>query len=276
MAGIIAVQAITTAEAAEQTKKQAELMNKSLIEMKKERMNIEYMKNEVIGYIKKLEDMLNDALHNEVPIYYELPQYSNLTPETPETPGWAKSYQERGLEERLKRKIKRLLKEYDINLEKYNSLVTDTNRLRREVIDALKGEFKLVESLQRISQEEAERFYIKEAHIIKADTLLEELVTLSNTETRESNQLSAPPYGRLGLNTEQKRLYGLEVWNKAKKVFYEFLLEKKPEIYNKLVEREKKLKELKTLTRELLEKIKRIEDELFQDEEKLEKKLLEL
>lgn len=83
MAGIIAVQAITTAEAAEQTKKQAELMNKSLIEMKKERMNIEYMKNEVIGYIKKLEDMLNDALHNEVPIYYELPQYSNLTPETP-------------------------------------------------------------------------------------------------------------------------------------------------------------------------------------------------
>lgn len=113
-------------------------------------------------------------------------------------------------------------------MEKYNSLVTDTNRLRREVIDALKGEFKLVESLQRISQEEAERFYIKEAHIIKADTLLEELVTLSNTETRESNQLSAPPYGRLGLNTEQKRLYGLEVWNKAKKVFYEFLLEKKP------------------------------------------------
>lgn len=46
-------------------------MNKSLIEMKKECMNIEYMKNEVIGYIKKFEDMFNDVLYNEVFIYYE-------------------------------------------------------------------------------------------------------------------------------------------------------------------------------------------------------------
>lgn len=53
------------------------------------------------------------------------------------------------------------------------------------------------------------------------------------------------------------------MWNKVKKVFYEFFFEKKLEIYNKFVEREKKLKELKILIRELLEKIKRIEDEFF-------------
>ncbi|MDI3475367.1 MAG: hypothetical protein PWQ79_1915 [Thermococcaceae archaeon] len=204
MAGVVALQAITTAEAAKQAKKQAELMNESLIEMKKERMNIEYIKNEVVGYIetfkRTLQSNLSNANHTQV--WSEVPAYSpsiSISGTTYDT-----FYQKIGFEKRISRKIDRLLSEYEIELEDYNSLVEEANRLRREIVDNLKGKSKLVKSLQEISNEEAGKYKVKEDHIIKATTLIEELVTRFNPEERY--QLSAPNYGMLGLNPEQEHL----------------------------------------------------------------------
>lgn len=268
MAGVVAIQALATAESAEQVKRQAELMNKSLLEMKKDRMNMEYIKNEVVGYITALENMLSGFLREARPAYLELPIYSALDFDTSD---W-KGYQKRGLEERVKRKIQKLLEEYGINLEEYNSLAKEVNHLRREAIDALENEPELMESLQRISQEGAKKLTIKQGHIVKPDVLLEALVTLFSTK-RDSG-LSAPPYGILGLDPKTESLYGLEVWNKAKKELYKFLGER-PEVYNTLVKREESLRGLKELTKKFLNRIHKIE-ELSQDEDKFEEKLMEL
>jgi len=54
MVSIIALQAIATAEAVEQAKKQAELMNQSLLEMKKQRLNIEEFKNSLMPYLRSV------------------------------------------------------------------------------------------------------------------------------------------------------------------------------------------------------------------------------
>ena len=58
MAGVVALQAIATAESAEQVKRQAELMNESLLEMKKQRMNIEEFKNSLITYLRYVNGIL--------------------------------------------------------------------------------------------------------------------------------------------------------------------------------------------------------------------------
>jgi len=58
MALFIAIQAMLTASAVEETKKQAELMNESLIEMRKQRLNIEEFKNSLIPYLRMVIRML--------------------------------------------------------------------------------------------------------------------------------------------------------------------------------------------------------------------------
>ena len=49
MAIVIALQAMLTAIGVEETRKQAELMNESLVEMRKQRLNIEEFKNSRIS-----------------------------------------------------------------------------------------------------------------------------------------------------------------------------------------------------------------------------------
>ena len=266
MAEKTSVQVQLTSDMVKQMMQETTIMNETLLEMRKERMNIEYLKNEVIGYIKTIESKL---LQEDNQSYVTLPSYP--VKDAPKR----ENYQKKGLKERFKRKIQKLLEEYNINIEKYNSLVRTVNHLRGEVIEALKNEHELMESLQRISQDEAKKFKVKEKHIIPANSLLEELVTLSTTGS-DSKPFN-PPYGKLGLHPESEieKAYGREVWKKARQEFYKFL-EEKPEIYevyNKLTERET---ELKKLTNELLEKIHKMEKELFQSEDELERKLIEL
>ncbi|MBC7108988.1 MAG: hypothetical protein H5T41_09455 [Methanomassiliicoccales archaeon] len=54
MAGVVAIQALATAESTEQVKRQAELMNESLLEMKKQRLNLEEFKNGLLAYLQDL------------------------------------------------------------------------------------------------------------------------------------------------------------------------------------------------------------------------------
>ncbi len=267
-------QAQLTQQSLEKMGVQVAIMGETLVEMKKERMNIEYIKNEAVGYIKTIENILSNSLSEAWPAYSKLPSYSNSALDSSFGALGLGRYQKQGMKERLKRKIQKLMEEYNINIEEYNSLVETANNLRQEAIDALKKEPEIINSLQRISYDEARKFHVIDTHIIKPNTLLEELVLLFNIE--DDCGLSAPPYGRLGLNSETERLYGLGVWNKAREEFYEFL-KRRPKIYNTLAARGKSLKELKELTKELLERIHKIEEELLlQGEDKLEKKLMEL
>ena len=84
-------------------------------------MDIEFIKNEIVGYIDLVERTLESNLTeahpqglagNGIPSYYlSKRDYRNIT------------LQERGMTLRIRNKIQKLLKNYGIDLKRYNELV---------------------------------------------------------------------------------------------------------------------------------------------------------
>ena len=88
--------------------------------------------------------------------------------------------------------------------------------------------------------------------------------------------MDIPKYERLGLDMKVDQIYRFELWENAKKIFVKHLRNNNVQIYNKLIEREKDMGELKLMSNSLLEKVRKMKEELLQSEEILEEKLIRL
>ena len=128
MAGVVAIQALATAESTEQVKRQAELMNESLLEMKKQRLNLEEFKNGLLAY---LQDLIGALTANSIqsrnfePVFgsymYLVKEY-HLGSTTKYLPP---SY--RGLILRISKVIEKFLKKYGFptqELREYGELIS--------------------------------------------------------------------------------------------------------------------------------------------------------
>ena len=128
MAGVVAIQALATAESTEQVKRQAELMNESLLEMKKQRLNLEEFKNGLLAYLQDLIGTLTGnsvQSRNFVPVfgpYMYLSKEYHLGSVTKYLPP---SY--RGLILRISNFIEKFLEEYGFptqELREYGELIS--------------------------------------------------------------------------------------------------------------------------------------------------------
>jgi len=119
MAIVIALQAMLTAIGVKETRKQAELMNESLVEMRKQRLNIEEFKNSVITY---LEDLIK-VLAGMPDSYKEIKDpYSYLRDKYRARVGPNLSPAESGLIWRISRFIERFLEIHGFSLQELEEL----------------------------------------------------------------------------------------------------------------------------------------------------------
>ncbi|NJE85812.1 hypothetical protein E3E23_08260 [Thermococcus sp. CX2] len=130
MAGVVAIQAMATAEATEQAKKQAELMNETLIEMRKQRLNIEEYKNYLVEYLRylvlRLEGNTTSGYqHVEEPYLFISRRYKNRIGTSSLSPA------EEGFIRRISRFIERFLEAHGLEpqeIKEYNGLISNYGR----------------------------------------------------------------------------------------------------------------------------------------------------
>ncbi|ACS33167.1 hypothetical protein [Thermococcus gammatolerans] len=267
MAAVVALQALATMDSVEQAKKQAELMNKSLMEMKKQRMNIEFMKNEIIGYISTIEASLRSNLqeHSNGRAGYEVGSYLSL-----DYGRHTLSLQEQGMNLRINKKIQKLIEQYNVDLEKYNELIRKINANTKEIIEKLEEDSALNARLSQVSKEIAEKSNKPE---VAPKIIIPELVYQFKEDI---SKIEPPRFGLLGLDPKKDKRYRLELWESTKEVFLKYLQNNNIPIYNKLIERSREMEELKKMTISLSEKVERMKEELLQNEKELEERIMNL
>jgi len=246
---------------------QAFITRRSIEEIRKDRMDIESIKNEIVGYIDLIEDMLKFNLteaHPQGMAGNEIPSYSSQ--DSPNI-----TLQERGMKLRIHNKIQKLLKNYGMDLKPYNELVKKINADTAEIIKKLETDEVLVDLISRKSKEVSGKWNKK--RIPGPKDVIRELVLQFKEDI---TKMDAPRYERLGLDIKVDQTYRLDLWDTSKKILVEYLRNNNVQAYNKLIEREKDIMKLKPMTRELLEKVRKMKEELLQSEEILEEKLMRL
>ncbi|NJE41812.1 hypothetical protein [Thermococcus sp. GR6] len=127
MAGVVAIQAMATAEATEQAKKQAKLMNETLIEMRKQRLNIEEYKNYLVEYLRylvlRLEGNTTSGYqHVEEPYLFISKRYKDRIGTSSLSPA------EEGFIRRVSRFLEKFLKAHGLEpqeIKEYNGLISN-------------------------------------------------------------------------------------------------------------------------------------------------------
>jgi len=261
---------------------QAFLTRKSIEEIRKDRMNIEFIKNEIVGYIhlveRKLESNLTEAhpqglAGDEIPPYLSKRDYEDLDYDIITLLDYYRNItlQEIGMKLRIHDKIQKLLKNYDIDLKRYNELVRKINTDTAEIIKKLETDEVLVNLISQKSKEMSEK--LNKKRIPRSKDVIQELVFKFKEDI---TKMDIPTYEKLGLDKKVDQEYRSDLWENAKKIFVEHLRNNDVQVYNKLIEREKDMEKLKLMSKPLLEKVRKMKGELLRSEEILEEKLMRL
>ncbi|NJD99516.1 hypothetical protein E3E26_06925 [Thermococcus sp. LS1] len=153
----VALQTMATREAVEQTSEQVKLTRQTLIEMKKQRMNIEFIKNSLIGYLKEeiMRELVNNSranrnykpLHNS--LFFVKTNYQKRHGNQTLAPD------ELGMINKTASKIEKFLEKWGIDIREYNSLISEYEQLER--IRDTKNSMEKAKEIREKSQELLEK-----------------------------------------------------------------------------------------------------------------------